>query len=303
MPFLKNIHDTIKVSISSGMSCVQFFMGNPKTTTRTRISQNDIEKSLKLTEKFPMNVFSHFPYISNLAGSVKSLAWNGDDAQDEKTTKVLSELEYELGILSNFGTSGSGSRSGTVIHPGNYSDRKLGLKTIAQSINKINFPKNSKLILENAAGAGNVLCTTFQEIRDIYDQVSKEKQTHIGVCIDTEHTFACGIYDLRKITEVDRMFEEFDEILGLDKFTLLHLNDSVVSFGSKKDRHELLLCGQIWKEDCSSLFYLLNMCKKHNIPIILETTPMDMFTLAQLGDTDKISINDLSDHDCELENS
>ena len=81
-----------------------------------------------------MHVFSHFPFIANLAGSVKQLAWEGDSNQDYKTTVILRSLEYELGIISKFKTG----RNGVVIHPGNFKDRKVGLAKIAETINKIN---------------------------------------------------------------------------------------------------------------------------------------------------------------------
>jgi endonuclease IV len=67
------------------------------------------------------------------------------------------------------------------------------------------------------------------------------------------------------------MFHDFDKYIGLDKFNLLHLNDSQVEIGSKKDRHECLGYGNIWKEDSKSLKYLLTLCGEKNIPVILET--------------------------------
>ena len=51
----------------------------------------------------------------------------------------------------------------------------------------------------------------------------------------------------------DKMFYEFDKYIGIDKFNLLHLNDSQVKLGSKKDRHECLCEGCIWKEDNKAL--------------------------------------------------
>jgi deoxyribonuclease-4 len=278
--FSKNIYDTLKKSISYSMNVTQFFLGNPKSFTRHRASQQDIEKSKKLLDIYPMHVFSHFPYVANFVGSIKQLAWDGDDSQDTKTSLILSELEYELGIISLLGKT-----NGVVIHPGNYPDRTKGLSKIAESINKINFPLNSTLLLENAAGKGNSLCTTFQEIKDIYDQVLPHKQKHIGVCVDTAHITGVGEYDLSKCSEVTRMFKEFDSIIGIDKFSLLHLNDSLIPLGGKDDRHALLGTGYIWTHNFDSLILLLNTCKKHNIPIMLETHGLDMLTLGSLSDS------------------
>ena len=231
--FCKNIHNTLKKSIYNGMYTTQFFFGSPKSFTRHRASQQDIDISNKLLTQYPMHVFSHFPYVANFVGSIKQLAWNGNQEQDKKTSLILTELEYELNIISNLHQNGK--KNGVVIHPGNYPNKSLGLATIAKSINKINFPKNSTLILENAAGKGNSLCTTFQEIKEIYDLIDPNKQHNIGVCIDTAHITGVDEYDLSKYSEVSRMFNEFDNILGLDKFTLLHLNDSLIPLGGKDD--------------------------------------------------------------------
>jgi len=78
------------------------------------------------------------------------------------------------------------------------------------------------------------------------------------------------------------MFVDFDRYIGLEKFSLLHLNDSETIFGSKKDRHSILGDGWIWKDSFHSLIYLLNKCQENNIPMVLETTPLDMITVYNL---------------------
>lgn len=280
--FSGNIFETLKRSVFYSMMVTQFFLGSPKSFTRHRATQQDIENSKRLLSRFPMHVFSHFPYVANFVGSVKQLAWEGNAEQDAKTLLIIRELEHELNVLSNFNMGGK--RNGVVIHPGNYKDKRLGLSKIAESINKINFSEGSTLLLENAAGKGVSLCTTFQEIKDVYDQVLPEKQMHIGVCVDTAHICGVGDYDLSKGEDVKRMFKEFDEILGIEKFTLLHLNDSHIPLGGKDDRHALLGSGYIWGESYDSLILLLDMCQKNGIPIMLETHGLDMLVLGALSD-------------------
>ena len=278
--FCKTITPTISEAIHKGMYSCQFFMGNPKSLERQTISKNDLVTTKLLLDRYPMNIFTHFPYTANLNGSKASLAWNGDSCQDTKTTSMLKYLEYELDIVSNF-TQG---RSGVVIHPGCYQDRSVGLDTIAKSINKLTFNPNGKLLLENCAGEGSKLCRDFSEIAQVMNGLDHTKKDNVGVCVDTSHITGQGDYDLRSINEVDRMFHDFEHYLGLDKFTLLHLNDSEVPLGSKKDRHACLGEGYIWGEDTTSLIYLLNRCKENNIPMILETSNYvkDMITLAQI---------------------
>ena len=268
-----NIYDTLHSAISMGMYSLQFFMGNPKGFTRASISDEDIKKSKLLNSEFPCNVFSHAPYLYNLCGSKNSLAWNGDADQDKKTKVVMNNLEYELKILSNF----TEKTNGVIVHPGNYTDRQVGLLKIAETINMMTFAENSNLLLENAAGQGTSLCTTFKEIKTILDNIDEDRLKHVQVCLDTAHIYGYGEYNIEHLDEMIRMFQEFEDIIGIDKLKLIHLNDSSASFKSHKDRHELIGEGLIWSNNKDSLFYLLDYAKKHNIPLVLETTPTDIF--------------------------
>lgn len=265
--FSRLLYPTIVEAYNYDMKVFQFFLGNPKAFKRQRLNDKEIEMCCKLCAEHSISTFSHYPYTSSLVGSVASLAWNGDEIQDKKTENILQELEYEINTL---GRCCEGN-CGTVIHAGSFKKRDDGLATIAKSINKINFENHSKLLLENSAGEGTKLPRDFTEFVKIFDVIDSSKKDNVGVCIDTAHVWGSGVYDLRLRDEVDRMFYEFDKYIGLDKFNLLHLNDSAVPFGSKKDRHECLREGFIWKEDDEALKYLIKRCGESNIPIILET--------------------------------
>jgi deoxyribonuclease-4 len=276
--FCEHITPTILEGVEKGMETIQFFMGNPKQAwKRQTITEKDIKSTQDILTRFPMNVFSHFPYCANLAGKSEKdgIAWNGNYEVDRSLSGVIKAIEYELSILANF----SDRRSGVVIHPGSYPDRELGHRTVSKTLNKISFPDKSVLLLENCAGEGNKLCRSFEEIKLVLDGIDKTIKPHVKVCVDTAHIWGVGNYDLRLVEEVDRMFEEFDKIIGIDNFYLLHLNDSMVPIGTRKDLHACLGTGKIWEDNFDSLIHLLNMCKKHNIPILLETSPVDMLTI------------------------
>ncbi len=276
--FEKRICDTLLTSVNYGMYVTQFFMGNPYGFARAEISVDDIKESRRILHTFPMCVFTHFPYVCNLAGSKDLLAWSESKSQDAKTSNILKSLEYELGVIASLAVS----RSGVVVHPGNFPDRERGLEAIGKSINRINFTSGSKLVLENSAGQGTSLATTFQEIGKIISCVDESKRGNIGVCIDTCHIYAYGEYDLSLKSEVDRMFGEFDRCIGIDKLSLIHLNDSQTVRGSKKDRHACIGKGNIWRDDLDSLVYLLDHCKRIGVPMVLETDLSDIETLSNL---------------------
>ena len=282
IPFSKIIEPTVLTAVNRGMYTLQFFMGNPQSIKRQRISDEDIKNTTEITQHFPMHIYTHFPYVANLAGksSPDGLAWSGNNQVDGYIKVIMQELEYELGVMARVG-------HGVVVHPGANPKRQEGLLAIAKTINKMTFPENSTLILENCAGEGNKLCRDFHEIKVVLDHLDPKQKPHIKICVDTAHIWGQGDYDISKIKEVDRMFTEFDNIIGLDYFYLLHLNDSEVKLGAKKDRHACLGQGEIWGDSFDSLTHILDKCKDLDIPAVLETGGNDMLTLSQLSEDDE----------------
>lgn len=277
--FSKNLLPTLNEAVNNRMNTVQFFLGNPKSYTRQRLTETDISDCNKCSRKNSLNVFSHYPYTSSLLGTVAQLAWDGNEDQDRKTKLILSELEHELNTLAKISDV-----NGVVIHPGSYKNRIQGLETIAKSINMINFDENATLLLENSAGEGSKLPRDFVEMSKIFENIDSIKKPNVKCCVDTAHIWGSGIYNLKEKDEVDKLFHDFDKYIGLDRFGLLHLNDSAVPFKSKKDRHECLCNGYIWKENDESLKYLIAKCGENNIPVILETPDVvnDMITIDNL---------------------
>jgi deoxyribonuclease-4 len=121
-------------------------------------------------------------------------------------------------------------------------------------------------------GRGGVLGKSFQELRKVYDLINEKDR--IGFCIDTCHVFAEGLYDLRQIKEIDRMFEDFDKIIGLDKLVLIHFNDSETEFCSKQDRHARIGFGEIFR-DIKVAQYFMKKLEELKINSVLETEEDD----------------------------
>ena len=113
------------------------------------------------------------------------------------------------------------------------------------------------------AWKGSEIGRTFEEIREIIDGV--ELKDHIGVCLDTCHIFDGG-YDI--VNKLDEVLEEFDRVIGLEKLYAIHLNDSMNSLGSHKDRHAKIGEGNIGLE---ALTRVINHPKLRDLPFFLET--------------------------------
>lgn len=81
-------------------------------------------------------------------------------------------------------------------HPGSTGPhpRPSAIARIAQALNRAHAATNTVIpILECMAGGGNIVGSTFEDLRDIIALI--HDKTRIGVCIDTCHVFAAG-YDL-----------------------------------------------------------------------------------------------------------
>ena len=89
----------------------------------------------------------------------------------------------------------------------------------------------------------------------------------VGVCIDTCHAFAAG-YDFRTPQLYKKMWNEFDDLIGLKHLKAIHINDSKKDLGSHVDRHEHIGKGKLGIEPFHLLF---NDHRFFDIPKILET--------------------------------
>ena len=132
-----------------------------------------------------------------------------------------------------------------VSHPGNFmDDRASGLERNAEAIGTglERAPGNAILLLEMTAGAGTVLGASFEEMAKLIERIPPPHRKRVGVCVDTAHIFAAG-YDI--VNDYDGVWARFDDVIGRPRLRLMHLNDSKVPLGSRKDRHELIGEGAI----------------------------------------------------------
>ena len=89
----------------------------------------------------------------------------------------------------------------------------------------------------------------------------------LGVCLDTCHIFAAG-YDIRRPSSLERVVREFDRIIGLDRLSLFHLNDSKGDLGARIDRHEHIGKGKIGPDAFRAI---VRARRFRGIPKIIET--------------------------------
>jgi deoxyribonuclease-4 len=143
--------------------------------------------------------------------------------------------------------SGALGLRAVVSHPGNYiDDRGMGLERNARGYAECleAVPGELEVWIEGTAGSGTALGARFDELRELRNALPEQVRARVGFCLDTAHLHAVG-YDLGRI---ERVWEEFDRVIGLRLLKCLHLNDSRVAAGSRVDRHEWIAEGRIGPE-------------------------------------------------------
>ena len=240
---------SVKEAISYGANTFMFYTGAPQNTKRSEIKDELTMEAYKLMKENNIDlskVIVHAPYIVNLGNSRNF---------DFSVSFLISELERcsMLGVKY------------LVLHPGASVDlpREIAIKNISDGLNLIlDNEYDVMILLETMAGKGTEIGKSFSELKTIIDNVKfKDK---IGVCLDTCHINDAG-YD---ISNFDKVLEEFDEMIGLDKLKCIHINDSKNEKGAHKDRHENFGFGYLGFDNLINIIY---NSKLKNIPKILET--------------------------------
>jgi deoxyribonuclease-4 len=104
-------------------------------------------------------------------------------------------------------------------------------------------PPSVRLVLENSSGGGDLLGSTLEELAAILDAVGPD-DGQLAFCLDTAHLWGTG-YDVSSEEGAIGVIDRFDELIGLDRLPMVHLNDSRSLLGSRTDRHEHVGAGRI----------------------------------------------------------
>lgn len=252
---------SVKEALSYNANSFMIYTGAPQNTRRRPIEDLRIEEAHQLMKENNMdlaNIVIHAPYVMNLA--------NGDP---DKRQFAVDFLTSEIVRTAQIGAKQ------IVLHPGAHVKQgaDIGIQFIIEGLDKV--IENTKdldvlIALETMAGKGTECGRNFEEIAEIINGV--KNNSRLSVCFDTCHTHDAG-YKTKE--DFDSVIEEFDRLVGKERITVFHINDSKNELSASKDRHENVGFGYIG-------FDALNKIVNHpdfmNVPKILETpyvTPVD----------------------------
>ena len=246
--------DSVKEALELGETTFMFYTGAPQSSYRVPLEQCKIEEGRQLIKKSGIDetkIVVHAPYILNL----------GNDSDINKWIKSKELVKNEIIRTEAFGCSIM------VLHPGAHVGLGLqhSVQKIVQGLDEIfdEIPNSKvKIALETMAGKGTEVGSKFQEIADIIK--NSRHCEKLGVCLDTCHINDAGY----NVFSFDKVLDEFDSIIGLERLLVIHVNDSKNPIGAHKDRHENIGYGEIGFE---ALNKIVNHLKLKDVPKILET--------------------------------
>ncbi len=239
----------IKTALSIDANTFAFFTRNPRGSRAKKEDPADAASAVQLLREHAFGpLVAHGAYTMNLCtADPEARAFAADILADD-----LRRMAALPGNFYNF-------------HPGSHVGQgaETGISQISAALQAAmapNYPVT--VLLETMAGKGSEIGGRFEEIRMILDAVGRDD---LGVCLDTCHVFDGG-YDI--VNNLDGVLEEFDRVIGLDKLYALHLNDSMNSFASHKDRHACIGSGSLGVETFRNI---VNHPALSGKPMILET--------------------------------
>lgn len=239
-----------------GCETFQVFSRSPQGGPAPELTPEVLERFAAAMREHGFGTFViHCPYYINF-GSEKRRTYHGS----------VSVVRQELERGSLLGASY------VMFHPGsgNGLGRKAAVAQAREGLLEVldGYSGTTQLLVEIAAGAGEVLGDRFEEVAELMDPV-KGHPGFGGVCFDSQHAYASG-YDLRTPAAVAETFGKFDRTVGLKWLKVSHINDSKVPLGSRKDRHEHIGDGEIGEAGFSALVAFWR-AKGLELPLILET--------------------------------
>lgn len=246
----KGFLNMAKEAVSIGSNTFQFFTRNPRGSQAKPIDSKDIELFKSYAAEHHLKpILAHAPYTLNPAA---------DKPETREFARIvltddLNRMEHLPGNMYNF-------------HPGSHVGQGItdGINRIAELLNEVLTPnQTTTVLLEAMSGKGTEIGARFEELKEIMNQTRLSDK--IGVCLDTCHIFAGG-YDI--VHNLDNTLNQFDKIIGLNKLKAIHLNDSLMPFNSRKDRHEKIGKGFI---GLNSFAKIINHPALKDKPFYLET--------------------------------
>lgn len=238
-----------------GAEAVQIFATSPRAWKFREAPEAQVSAFRERSQETGISpVFIHASYLINVGGD------------PDLVIKSVDSFTSHMNAAGRIGAAGVIFHGGS--HRGAGFDGVLEQAATALQAVLANSPKDVWMIIENSAGMGSHIGSSFAEISRLIEAIGDPR---VNVCLDTEHTFAAG-YNLADASAIDGVMEVFDREIGISKLVVVHANDAKVEFGSGVDRHENIGDGYIGTDGFE---VIMGHSAFRDVPFILEVPGID----------------------------
>jgi len=250
------IHTAIDRAESFGCDAVQVFTQSPRAWRPTNHSPESFERFKQERAEAGLGaVVCHALYLVNLASP-------DDELYRKSVDSLRNTIEVACGIEADAVVFHIGSHLGAGFD--------AGVERVCDAMRELLELCADRvwLLMENSAGAGATIGRSLDELATLFDRL--DAHPWLGICLDSCHLFVSGV-DVSKRDELDRLVEEVDARMGLERLRALHVNDAAAPLGSNRDRHANIGEGLIGEE----LGVFLAHPRLQGLPALLEVPGRD----------------------------
>src|SRR3989344_664694 len=200
IPISKGIDNAPNIASEWGCEAMQIFTRSPQGGPFPEISDEAAKSFQENCQKNGIkNVYVHTPYFINLASKSNRIYYGS-----------INSIRKEMERASQLGAKY------VMTHLGSAKDlgEEESIKKITDALEKIfeDYSGSAKLLIENSAGAGQIIGSAFKQIGKIFSSTPDFDEYLAGVCLDTQHSFVSG-YDWKN--DFNNCIEALDKNIGL----------------------------------------------------------------------------------------
>lgn len=219
-----------------GCQALQIFVQNPRSWRWREPRPEDLAAFRQARRQAGLGpLVVHLTYLPNLAAAEPALYRRSQE-------RLIQELRLARELGAEY----------LVCHPGHgppeTATLRRGAASLAAAVRAV--PPPPLVLLENTAGQGQELGFRVADLQVLMELSG----VPLGLCLDTAHAQAAG-YEVGEAAGVERLLAEVARGPGLAALRVIHLNDSKVAAGSRRDRHQHLGRGHIGLEGLRHLLH------------------------------------------------
>lgn len=250
---------SLEYGVEIGATSIQIFTQSPRMWKPSQYAPSVLATFREAQAAHPTitDTFCHATYLINLASADLDLY-----------EKSVACLTHNLSVARGMGAAG------LVLHVGSHKGAGFDdvVRQIADAFERAldsadaapDGVADCPILIENAAGSGGTVGRSFEEIEFLIDACNGDDR--LGLCIDTQHLWASG-FDYSSVAGAERLVNEVDRTIGIERLGCLHFNDSKIELGGNRDRHANIGEGTIGTK---GLAPLVGHPKIRNLPLLLE---------------------------------